>query len=479
MFLYNTLTSRKEKFEPLEPGRVRMYVCGPTTYDFIHVGNARPLVVFDVLRRYLEHKGYQVFYVMNFTDIDDKIIRRSQEEGVPFLSVADRYIGEFFKDADALKVKRASLYPRVSQHLLEIIEAIEGLIQKGYAYVSQGDVYFSVEKFPSYGKLSKRTLEEMKAGARVEVSEAKRHPLDFALWKRAEPSEPSWRSPWGWGRPGWHIECSTMALKYLGPELDIHGGGADLIFPHHENEIAQAEALTGRPFARFWLHNGFITINREKMSKSLGNFFLVREVTSRFPPVALRFFLLSTHYRSPLDFDEEGFLAGVKGWERLRNTWFWLREVLERPRSEDDGGQSLLSRAQASYREFVEAMDDDLNTPRAIAVLHDLAREVNAFLQERPAKTPGVEKAAEIFHLMAEEVLGLLPLPGREGDSHLVEKLLEILIQIRQEARQKKDWATADSIRERLQALGIILQDTPQGTRWRTVFTPEGKWGED
>lgn len=474
IYLYNTLTGRKEEFTPSETGRVRMYVCGPTTYNYIHLGNARPLVVFDALRRYLEYRNYDVFYVQNFTDIDDKVINRAREEGVPALSLAERYIEEFFRDADALNVKRASLYPRVSQHIGDIIAAIEELIRRGFAYEAGGDVYFEVEKFPAYGRLSRRTPGEMRAGARVEVNTAKRNPLDFALWKAACPGEPAWDSPWGPGRPGWHIECSTMALKYLGPGFDIHGGGADLIFPHHENEIAQAEAGTGCPFARFWLHNGFITVNQEKMSKSKGNFFLVRDITSRFRPLAVRLFLLSTHYRSPIDFDDAGLLAAEKGLERLENTRRLLNEARcylagdGRGTASSEEGAALAGRVEELRQEFMAALDDDFNTARALAALYDLAREINSYLAgtARP-DTGAVIKAATVFEDLGENVLGLFGRPHQQVDDALLEGLMDIILSIRQEARQRKDWATADAIRDRLKGLGIILEDTPRGPRWK------------
>ncbi|WP_141264081.1 MULTISPECIES: cysteine--tRNA ligase [unclassified Neomoorella] len=474
MYLYNTLTGRKEEFTPSETGRVRMYVCGPTTYNYIHLGNARPLVVFDALRRYLEYRNYDVFYVQNFTDIDDKVINRAREEGVPALSLAERYIEEFFRDADALNVKRASLYPRVSQHIGDIIAAIEELIRRGFAYEAGGDVYFEVEKFPAYGRLSRRTPGEMRAGARVEVNTAKRNPLDFALWKAACPGEPAWDSPWGPGRPGWHIECSTMALKYLGPGFDIHGGGADLIFPHHENEIAQAEAGTGCPFARFWLHNGFITVNQEKMSKSKGNFFLVRDITSRFRPLAVRLFLLSTHYRSPIDFDDAGLLAAEKGLERLENTRRLLNEARcylagdGRGTASSEEGAALAGRVEELRQEFMAALDDDFNTARALAALYDLAREINSYFAgtARP-DTGAVIKAATVFEDLGENVLGLFGRPHQQVDDALLEGLMDIILSIRQEARQRKDWATADAIRDRLKGLGIILEDTPRGPRWK------------
>lgn len=477
--LYNTLTGRKDEFEPVEKDRVKMYVCGPTTYNYIHLGNARPLVVFDTLRRYLEYLGYEVFYVQNFTDIDDKVINRAREEGRDYRSIANRYIEEYFKDADALNVKRATLYPRVSQHIEDIIESVRRLIQGGYSYVVDGDVYFEVEKFHNYGRLSGRNLEDMRAGARVEISGVKRNPLDFALWKAAALGEPSWESPWGRGRPGWHIECSTMALKYLGPGFDIHGGGADLIFPHHENEIAQAEAQTGRPFARFWLHNGFITVNEEKMSKSKGNFFLVREILNQFRPQAVRLFLLSTHYRSPVDFDHEKLQAAEKGLERLENTHRMLREVLKgRNGVKNDWGSAtgtaLTERAEALRREFVAAMNDDFNTARSMAALYDLAREINSYLhKEADYDISALEVARAVFEELGDNVLGILN-PGDDGerDDNLVAALMELIINIRQEARRRKDWVTADSIRESLGNMGIILEDTPHGPRWKKQGGP-------
>ena len=319
--IFNSLTKKKEDLITREPGKVSMYVCGPTTYNYIHLGNARPLVVFDTIRRYLKYRGYQVTYIQNFTDIDDKIINRAREEGETPQKIAEKYIRAYFEDADALHVLRADVHPKVTEHIDEIISMVQGIIDKGLAYEVNGNVYFDVRKFSGYGRLSGRELDDMKAGARVDVDEGKHDPLDFALWKAAKPGEPSWTSPWGNGRPGWHIECSAMSLKYLGPGFDIHGGGADLIFPHHENEIAQTEAYTGQPFVRYWLHNGFITVNEEKMSKSLGNFFLVRDILAKFSPDVVRFYLLSTHYRNPLDFDDEKLHVAEKSLERIRTSF--------------------------------------------------------------------------------------------------------------------------------------------------------------
>jgi cysteinyl-tRNA synthetase len=499
MEIYNTLTRRKETFQPREPGKVYMYVCGPTTYNYIHLGNARPLVFFDTVRRYLAYRGYDVLYVQNFTDVDDKIINRAREEGEDPLSLARKYIDEYFKDADALNVRRADRHPRVSGHMPDIVRVVEELVQKGSAYEVDGDVYFEVRKFPGYGKLSGRSLEDMQAGARVEVDTRKRDPMDFAVWKAAKPGEPSWDSPWGPGRPGWHIECSVMSLKYLGPGFDIHGGGYDLIFPHHENEIAQSEAVTGKTFVRYWMHNGFITVKEEKMSKSLGNFFLVRDILAKFSPEVVRFFLLSTHYRSPLDFDDEKLAAAGRGLERIKTSIRLLTEALAREeemRGEGDGeagpgpaevpgkGKEAADSLKAALDEmkasFESAMDDDFNTALAISVIFDLAREVNSLVQQLGAKISlpekeALQKAMALFNSF-NEVTGIFKVDpaGRilledtaAEKSGLTEGLLSLIIDIRQEARKKKDWATADRIRDGLKELGIILEDTPRGVRWK------------
>jgi cysteinyl-tRNA synthetase len=483
MEIYNTLSRRKEMFVPREAGKVRMYVCGPTTYNYIHLGNARPLVFFDTVRRYLIYKGYDVLYVQNFTDVDDKIINRAREEGEDPLSLAGKYIREYFKDADALNVRRADVHPKVSEHIPEIIDMIKRLVEKGVAYAVEGDVYFSVRRFPGYGKLSGRTLEDLLAGARVVVDERKQDPMDFALWKAAMPGEPAWDSPWGLGRPGWHIECSAMSLKYLGTHFDIHGGGFDLVFPHHENEVAQSEASTGEPFVRYWMHNGFITVNEEKMSKSLGNFFLIRDILAKFPPELVRFFLLSTHYRSPLDFDDEQLAAAGRGLERIKTCVRLLAEALVRPVdvvARVPLADGLTASLTSLKRTFEAAMDDDCNTALATSVLFDLARETNSTVG---LLTPSVsqldrealEKALALFKVF-NEVLGIfktdaagnLLLDGAAAESAgLVEGLVNLLVEIRQESRKKKDWASADRIRDGLKSLGVILEDTPQGVRWK------------
>ncbi|MFA7466718.1 MAG: cysteine--tRNA ligase [Desulfotomaculaceae bacterium] len=480
MHIYNTKTGKKESLIPREPGKVTMYVCGPTTYNYIHLGNARPVVFFDTVRRYLKYKGYEVLYVQNFTDVDDKIINRAREEKDDPIVLAARYIEEYFRDADALNVMRADIHPRVSEHMTEIIDMVRTLVEKGFAYAVDGDVYYDVYKFEGYGKLSGRTLEDMRAGARVDVDERKHHPMDFALWKSAKPGEPAWASPWGQGRPGWHIECSAMSLKYLGTNFDIHGGGYDLIFPHHENETAQSEAATGEPFVRYWMHNGFITINQEKMSKSLGNFFLVREILEKFKPEVVRFYLLSTHYRSPLDFDDEKLTAAGKGLERLKTSLRLLDEALAGREPGDtipDAG--LAVRLDELRVQFETAMDDDFNTALATGIIFDLARDINSFLLSASANTPAgvaaLQKAKELFHTF-NGVLGvlktdkkgkiLLDEPDGEDDS-LVEKLLQVIIQMRQNARKNKDWAAADGIRDQLKELGIVLEDTHSGVRWK------------
>ncbi len=481
MQIYNTLTRQKEEFVPRETGKVAMYVCGPTTYNFIHLGNARPLVVFDTVRRYLLYKGYKVTYIQNFTDIDDKIINRAREEGEDPIRLAQKYVEEYYRDADALNVMRANVHPKVSEHLDEIISMVKTLVDKGYAYTVDGDVYYDISSFGQYGKLSGRSIEDMQAGARVEVDRRKKHPMDFALWKAAKEGEPAWNSPWGAGRPGWHIECSAMSLKYLGTNFDIHGGGFDLIFPHHENEIAQSEAATGEPFARYWMHNGFITINQEKMSKSLGNFFLVREILDKFPPEIVRFFLLSTHYRSPLDFDDEKLSAAGRGLERVKNCVRTLEETLKATPRDNVSNEDkvLIDSLSERVSKFNDAMDDDFNTALAVGILFDAVTDINAYLhgvaQGGGAGMEALSRSQEVIKTF-NSVLGLFKTDNAGGiilgeqsgaDSALVEGLIEIIINMRQEARARKDYATADRLRNELAKLGIILEDTPKGVRWK------------
>ena len=386
--VYNTMDGHKVEFVPRDAGKVSMYVCGPTVYNYIHLGNARPIVVFDTIRRYFKYAGYDVTYVQNFTDVDDKIINRAQEEQSTASAVAEKYIAAYFEDVRALNVLKADVHPRVTEHMPQIIALVEQLLARGAAYEVNGDVYFAVENFQDYGKLSGRDLEDMLAGARVRVGEQKRNPMDFALWKAAKPGEPSWQSPWGEGRPGWHIECSVMSKEYLGDNFDIHGGGADLIFPHHENEIAQAEAASGCTFARYWLHNGFITVNDEKMSKSLGNFFLLREILEKFPGDVVRFYLLNTHYRSPIDFDDEKLQIAAKSLGRIRNAYLLLQELAEQPEASDASADAAMRRATETLRCcFAEAMDDDFNTALAIAAIFDYTKAINTYARQAEAAT--------------------------------------------------------------------------------------------
>lgn len=472
--VYNTRTKQKEIFVPLNEGKAGIYVCGPTTYNYIHLGNARPLVAFDVIRRYLGYRGYAVTYVQNFTDVDDKIINRAQEEGMETQALADKYIDAYFEDADALGVQRADVHPRVTTHMPQIIEMVQTIIENGLAYVVGGDVYYEVRKFARYGSLSGRDLDDLRSGARVAIGEQKRDPLDFALWKAAKPGEPAWDSPWGPGRPGWHIECSVMSAHYLGPTFDIHGGGADLIFPHHENEAAQSEGCFGVQSVRFWLHNGFITINQEKMSKSLGNFFLVRDILTKFPGPVVRFYLLSTHYRSPLDFDDTKLTAAARSLSRITNTYQLLAEKVahlrKAPTDRDDYATQLATLIAPYRQKIIEAMDDDFNTALALAAIFELCREINALLNDR-AFNGGEKTAAALVDLQdffaeLDTVFGVIVPPAMASDD-LSEDLLRIMLAIRDRARQAKDWATADFIRDELKGIGITIEDTADGPRWK------------
>lgn len=470
--VYNTLTKQKEEFKPLVPGKVSMYVCGVTPYNHPHIGNARPFITWDVIKRYFKYMGYDVMHVQNFTDVDDKIIRTANDEGVQWSDISQRYIKAYFEVMDKLHVQRADVYPKVSDNIPEIIEMIQGIIKNGYAYELNGDVYFSVEKFAGYGKLSGRKLEDMQAGARVEVNEEKQNPMDFALWKAAKPGEPYWESPWGNGRPGWHIECSTMSLKYLGEKFDFHGGGSDLIFPHHENEIAQSQAYTcdDHSFAQYWLHNGFITIDQEKMSKSLGNFFTVEEILAKYPAEVLRFFIVSTHYRSPLDFSDARLNEATSGLNRLTNALDNLKELEKMEGAGVD--LKLLETAEAAKLNFIDAMEDDFNTSLAIANMFDLAKEINIYYNkvvnnETEVNPEMAAKVHKIYKTMAS-IIGIFEdEENADGSAELVNGLVDLIIEIRQDARANKDWATADKIRDSLKALGITLEDSPKGVRWK------------
>jgi len=461
--IFNTLSGEKDEFVPLTPGRVRMYVCGVTVYDSAHLGHCRFLITFDVIYRYLRFLGFDVTYVRNFTDVDDKIIKRANEEQVSWETITQRYIGEFHQDGEALGLLAPSVEPLATQHIAEIIDIIEQLEAKELAYRIDGDVYYSVAGFPSYGKLSRKNIDELEAGARVEVDERKRSPLDFALWKSSKPGEPTWDSPWGPGRPGWHIECSAMSTKYLGQPFDIHGGGRDLIFPHHENEIAQSEGALGRPLARFWLHNGFLNINQEKMSKSLGNFFTIREILEEFDAAALRHYFLASHYRSPMDFSKEGLSEAARATDRIY-------ETIERLDHSTTAREQAVPDS-ALLESFRQEMDDDFNTPRALALIFDEVRALNRLLDEK--KTQGVEKRGAALRAMCD-TLGLL----RDGyferkkqrflkKGSLTALRIEELIRQRDRARVEKNWQEADRIRDALGREGIVLEDTAKGTLWK------------
>ena len=470
--VYNTMTRKKEEFHPLRAGEVSIYCCGVTPYNDPHIGNARPFVTWDVIRRFLARKGYKVRYIQNFTDVDDKIIHAANREGVTWKEISDRYIAAYFKAMDALNVRRADVFPRVSETMEDILRMIETLIARGYAYVTEaGDVYYRVEAFDHYGCLSGRSLEDMEAGARVEVNETKENPMDFALWKAAKPGEPSWESPWGQGRPGWHIECSAMSVKYLGDAFDFHGGGSDLIFPHHENEIAQAEpCIDGdERFARYWLHNGFITIDNEKMSKSKNNFFTVKDILKEFPGEVIRFFILQTHYRSPLDFSDERLREAQTALDRLRNANAVVAELTQREGTADTGAE-LAAQAETSLRDFDAAMDDDFNTALAISQMFGLAKEINRYHQEleRGAAFDAANfgRAADAYHAMAA-IIGIFEQEEAPADDGLTDALMDLIIGIRQEARAAKNWAVADKIRDGLKEAGVVLEDTPTGVRWK------------
>ena len=456
MKLYNTLTRKKEEFIPLKEGEVKMYSCGPTVYNFFHIGNARPFIMFDALRRYFEYLGYKVTFVQNFTDVDDKLINRAREEGITVGEVADKYINEYFKDAEGLGICKASVHPRATENIEEIITLCQTLVEKGYAYEVDGDVYFSTKKFKEYGKLSHQPLEELEAGARIGVDERKRDPMDFALWKAQKTDdEIAWDSPFGKGRPGWHIECSAMANKYLGETIDIHSGGRDLIFPHHENEIAQSEAANGKPFARYWLHNGYINVDNVKMSKSLGNFFTVREIAEKYDYEIIRFFMLSSHYRSPINFSAELIEASKTSLERIYNC---KNRLMEKTKAGDarnnEGSKALLDKFRA-------AMDDDLNTADAIAVLFEAVREANTKMAENSDN----EILASYLGLILE-ISSVLAILQREEEADDISAEIEKLIAERQAARKEKNFPLADEIRAKIEGMGIVLEDTREGVKW-------------
>ncbi len=463
MKLYNSLTRQKEEFVPITPGEVKIYACGPTVYNFFHLGNARPFIVFDALRRYFEYTGYKVTFVQNFTDIDDKMINRANEEGITVKELADRFIAEYNIDADGLGIEHASVHPRATEHIDEIIDLVKTLIDKGYAYEVDGDVYYSTKKFAGYGKLSHQPLDELEAGARISVDERKKDAMDFALWKSQKPGEPAWESPWGMGRPGWHIECSAMATKYLGQTIDIHAGGKDLIFPHHENEIAQSEAASGKPFAHFWLHNGYINIDNVKMSKSKGNFFTVRDIVKDFDYEIIRFFMLSAHYRSPINFSRELLVQAQTALERLYNCRSKLEFAIGSAEAQSSADADFNKQTDECKKSFCEAMDDDINTAGAIASLFDLSRIINTALDAdtKPSKD-ALENALALFDELSS-VLGII----RKTEAEVLDSEIEELIAKRTEARKQRDFKTADEIRDKLTEMGIILEDTSAGVKWK------------
>lgn len=463
MKLFNTMTRAKEEFKPLEEGKVKMYVCGPTVYNYIHVGNARPFIIFDTLRRYLEYRGYDVTYVQNFTDVDDKIIKRGHEENIEPEEVAKKYIEEYFVDADGLGVKRATIHPQVTENIEEIIEFVKELEEKGYAYAVNGDVYFDTQKFNGYGKLSGIKQEELEAGSRIEVNDQKRHPMDFVLWKAKKEGEPGWMSPWGEGRPGWHIECSVMSRRYLGDTIDIHAGGQDLKFPHHENEIAQSEARSGKTFSNYWMHNEYININNEKMSKSKGNFFTVRDISKLYDLEIVRFFMLSTHYRNPINFSDEILNQSKAGLERLYNAKERLEFIISKLSNGAENAEELkLEEELSSFRQrFIEAMDDDLNTADAVSVIFELAKFMNSNVNENSTKEFANKVLAEF-----NELTSVLNVVNKKQEDILDEEI-EKLIEARTNAKKNKDFKLADQIRDELLEKGIVLEDTRQGVKWR------------
>jgi cysteinyl-tRNA synthetase len=460
LVLFNTLTRKKEPFEPLQNGKIGIYVCGVTVYDQSHLGHAKSAINFDVIVRYLRHKGYEVKHVTNFTDVDDKIINRANELDIEPLKLSQSMIDEYFKDMDALKIHRASVYPKASETMTDIVQMVKGLIDKGYAYESQGSVYFSVNKVKVYGKLSGQSLDQMEAGARVEAGEDKRDPMDFALWKAAKPGEISWDSPWGKGRPGWHIECSAMCLKHIGKTVDIHGGGTELVFPHHENEILQSEAYNDAPFVRYWMHNGLLTIDQEKMSKSLKNFFLIKDILKKYSSEVVRFYILNASYRQPLDYTEISLAETGKALERLQTTYDALKAAGKSATGTDDAKELC----DKSWRQFEERMDDDFSTREAIAVLYDLSREVNRLLGDRKLSRKGIDNLVQIFSRI-NNLLDVIHTEQRAepaGDANI-----DRLVKAREDARKRKDFAEADRIRKELGEMGIEVQDTKDGAVWK------------
>jgi cysteinyl-tRNA synthetase len=464
MKIYNTLTRRKEELVPIESGKMRIYACGPTVYNYIHIGNARPLVVFDTLRKYLEYRGYEVNFVQNFTDVDDKMINRAKAEGTTVAEIAEKYIAEYKNDATRLNVREATAHPRATANIDGIINLVSSLIEKGHAYESKGDVYFRARSFDEYGKLSHQPLDDLEAGARIDVNEIKEDPMDFALWKTAKPDEPSWDSPWGKGRPGWHIECSAMARRYLGETIDIHCGGQDLIFPHHENEIAQSECANGVPFAHYWMHNGYINVDNRKMSKSLGNFFTVRQVAEKFGYEPIRYLMLSSHYRSQVSFNLDIMEQSQAALSRLSNCRGNIDFALKNGDTDESAAdEAAVKQFESRRTQFIDAMDDDLNTADAVSAIFELVNDINVLLLASPSKKTLTESA-----LVFDELCGVLGLFQNKENENL-DAEIEALIEKRQQARKSRDFKTADAIRDELKAKGIVLEDTPQGIKWSRI----------
>ena len=463
--VYNTLTKKKEEFKPLVAGKVKMYVCGPTVYNFFHIGNGRTFIVFDTIRRYFEYRGYEVEFVQNFTDIDDKMIKRANEENTTVKEVGVKYIKEYYEDADNLNIERATVNPRATEYITQIIDFVKGLVDKGYAYEVDGDVYFSTKKFGDYGKLSGQNIEDLQSGARISIDERKKDPMDFAIWKAQKPGEPAWKSPWGMGRPGWHIECSCMAKNILGDTIDIHAGGSDLAFPHHENEIAQSEALTGKTFANYWLHSAFVNVNNQKMSKSLNNFLTARAALEKFDADVIRFLMLSAHYRQQLNFSEELLLSAKASVERIYNTIYNLENLLDEVRTTHitDEEKKYLQSLNKYKEKYIEKMDDDFNTADAITAIFDLIKDVNINVNIDSSK----ELITGCLNLIRElgKPLGMLQKSTKVNLDDEIQKL----VNERQQARKDKNWALADKIRDDLKSRGIVLEDTPQGIRWHKI----------
>ncbi len=463
MLIYNTLTKTKEEFKPLRPPKVTMYVCGPTIYDYFHIGNARSFVMSDILRRYLQYKNYDVTFVMNLTDVDDKLIKKSNEENVPVEKVADKYADAFFEDIEKLGIKKADVYPKATENMAEIIELIDELVKSGYAYNVDGNVFYDVNKFKGYGKLSGKNIENLESGARIEINEEKKNPLDFSLWKKAKPNEPFWESPWGKGRPGWHVECSAMSMKHLGKTIDIHAGGNDLIFPHHENEIAQSEACCTNEFVKYWVHFGFLNINEEKMSKSLGNFFTAREILKKYSANSIRYFFSQTHYSGPLSFSEELLKSAEKGLEKIYN----LAQRIENIIPEKSG--DLLSFEQERYLfAFESAMDDNFNTPQALASVFDFIRDFNKFLNKNDKISQDVlENAKRFLTSTLTDVLGIKLFSKNESRDSKEDELVKLLIDLRTKAKFEKNYSLADEIRDKLKEIGVVLEDSKEGTKYK------------